>query len=308
MNETDWQAYREKQVGIGGSDVATILGLNPFKSRFVLWLEKTKQKAPDKVENDAVTWGNILEPVVRDYFKKETGFKVYQNNFVLQHDTFDWMLANIDGECIDPFFESRGILEIKTTNERNKKDWMTGCPVYYQCQVMHYLAVTGYEYAYIACLIGGSTFKYFLIERNDYIIDQIIQEEIKFMEEVKTRTAPEIGGSIDEKNWLAVTFPKAEEEEKLMPPSLEEMALEYTELQREIKEKTGRCEEIKNKLRLEAQDFKRLQGNRVSINMPTINKTIFDSKAFAEEYPELYQKFKTKESSYRSFSISLLDT
>jgi putative phage-type endonuclease len=307
MGETEWQAYREKQVGIGGSDVATILGLNPFKSRFVLWLEKTKQKAPDIVDNDAVTWGNILEPVVRDHFKKETGFKVFQNNFVLQHDKFDWMLANIDGEVIDPFFDGRGILEIKTTNERNKKAWENGCPVYYQCQVFHYLAVTGYEYAYICCLIGGSTFKYYLIERDDYIIDQIIKAEMIFMEQVRRRIPPEIGGTNDEKNWLAATFPEAIEEEKILPSSLEELALEYTELQKEIKDKTLRCDEIKNKIKLEAKDFKRLQGNRVKINMPTIEKVMFDNKVFAVEHPELYEQYKTKQSSYRGFTVSLVD-
>lgn len=307
MSETDWQAYREKQVGIGGSDVATILGLNPYKSRFVLWLEKTKQKAPDFVENDAVEWGNILEPVVREQFKKKTGFKVFQNNFVLQHDEFDWMLANLDGEVIDPFFDGRGVLEIKTTNERNKKQWDDGCPVHYLCQVMHYLAVTGYEYAYICCLIGGSTFKYFLIERDEYIIDKIIQEEIRFMREVKTGTPPDIGGSADEKNWLAATFPNAMEEEKMIPPILEELALEYTELQTEIKEKTQRCDEIKNKIKLVAEDSKRLQGSRVRINMPTINKTTFDSKLFAVEHPELYHQYKTKESNYRGFTVSLID-
>ena len=130
MTQEDWQRYRETQKGIGGSDVATILGLNPYKSAFALWLEKTGQVKPDQIDNEYIEWGNILEPVIRDKFKKETGFKVYQNNFVIQHDTHEFMIANIDGEVKDPSEDGRGILEIKTASERMKPLWVDGPPLY----------------------------------------------------------------------------------------------------------------------------------------------------------------------------------
>ena len=86
MTEEDWQAYREKQKGIGGSDVATILGLNPYKSVFTLWLEKTGQIEPPVLNNEYIEWGNILEPVIREKFAKETGFEVEENHWVMLHD------------------------------------------------------------------------------------------------------------------------------------------------------------------------------------------------------------------------------
>jgi putative phage-type endonuclease len=309
MTEDDWQIYRAQQQNdckLGGSDIATILGINPYKSKFTLWLEMTGQKPKDKVENSAVEWGNILEPVIREKFKRDTGFKVYKNNFVLCHDKFDWMVANLDGEVIDPYFDGRGVLEIKTTNERNKKDWEDGCPIYYMSQVQWYLGVTGYHYAYIAVLIGGSTFRYFLIERDDYLIDRMISEAIVFLEHVHKQIPPEIGGSKNESDWLAEAYPEAIEEEVTIPPSLEEMALEYKELQEQIKTMTTRCDEIKNKIRLEGKEFKTLVGNSVRINMPTIKKTLFDSKRFSSEHPDLFVKYKTKESSYRGFDVTLL--
>lgn len=309
MNEADWQVYREQQQAdckLGGSDISTIIGINPYKSKFTLWLEMTGQKAKDFVGNDAVEWGNILEPVIRDKFRSETGFKVYKNNFVLAHDDFDWMVANLDGEVIDPAFEGRGVLEIKTTHERNKKNWEEGCPIYYMSQVQWYLGVTGYEYAYIAVLIGGSTFKYFLIERDDYLIDQLIQHAAEFLYMVKHKIPPEIGGSESETEWLNMAYPEAIEEELTIPPALEEMALEYKALQEQLKEMTKRCEEIKNKIKLEGKEFKTLRGNLVKIHMPTIRKTLFDSKLFALEYPDLYVKYKIKESTYRNFDVSLL--
>jgi putative phage-type endonuclease len=306
MTEADWQAYRETQEGIGGSDIATILGVNKYKSKFTLWLEMTGQKAKDKVEGEAIEWGNLLEPVIREKFKRATGFKVFQNNFVLQHDKLDWMVANIDGEVIDPYFDGRGILEIKTTNERNKKDWEEGCPINYMAQVQWYLAVTGYNYAYIAVLIGGSTFKYFLIERDDYLIDSMIKQAQDFLNMVKKRIPPEIGGSKSESEWLAQAFPEAVEEEMTIPTYIESLAEEYVGLQEEIKKMSARSDEIKNKIKLEGKEFKILQGNSVRIKMGTITRVSFDSKMFALEYPELYAKYKTKVSSYRGFDVTLL--
>jgi putative phage-type endonuclease len=306
MSEQMWQAYREQQEGIGGSEVATILNCNPFKSKFVLWLEKTNQVDRPKINNQFIEWGNLLEPVIREKFKQETGFQVYKNNFVLQHDEHDFMIANLDGEVRDPQFKGRGVLEIKTTSSHNLKDWEKGCPIYYQCQVMHYLAVTGYEYAYICCLIGGNTFKYYLIERDEYIIDRMIQAEMEFMNQVKKRIPPDIGGSSSESEWLAATYPMAIDEERIAPYYIEQLAKEYLEIQEEIKAKTARADEIKNQIKLESKEIKILKGESIRISMPTINKTIFDSKTFSLDHPELYAQYKNKESSYRGFNVSLL--
>lgn len=308
MTEADWQEYRKNQVGIGGSDASVILGVNPFKSRFNLWLEKTGQIAPaDLSNNEFVEWGNLLEPVIRKKFAQVTGFKVMRNNFVLQHDIYEWMVANVDGEVIDPAFSGKGILEIKTTSSHNKKEWEEGCPVHYMAQVQHYLAVTGYEYAYICCLCGGNFFVYYLIERDDYVIDNLIKEELSFMEQVKHNIPPEIGGSESESAWLQATFPKAIDEVMTIPREMERLAEQYYIKTNYIKLLQEEAEAIKNKIKLEGKDFKTLKGESVKISMPTITKTLFDSKRFAEEHPDLHSQYKTKVSSYRSFTVSFLE-
>lgn len=307
MTEEDWQRYREKQKGIGGSDVATILGLNPYKTAFTLWLEKTGQIEPPKVENEYIEWGNILEPVIRDKFKKETGFKVFQNNFVLQHDEHEFMIANIDGEVIDPKFEgSRGLLEIKTASERMKADWQEGPPHHYMLQIQHYLAVLGYSYAYVAVLIGGNHFKYFLIHRDDYVIDKLITAEMEFMRLVQEKIAPEITGHSTDSNWLSQAFSIDNEQESELRPDLETLALRYNEIQKDIKTLQEEADYIKNRIKLEAKDVKVLKSEVIKISMPTINKVSFDSKQFAADHPDLYEKYKNKETSYRNFTVSLL--
>ncbi len=306
MTESDWQEYRRTQKGIGGSDIGIILGLNPYKSKFELWLEKTGQTEPPEIDNQFVEWGNLLEPVIRKKFSDETGFKVNKNNFVLQHDTHEFMIANIDGEVQDPAFSGKGILEIKTASAHMKKEWDNGCPIHYMAQLQWYFGVTDAEYGYICVLIGGNDFRYFLVHRDDYIIDKMISEADRFTKQVNLRMPPEIGGSDTETKWLAKTFPEAVDETLEMTPLMEQRAIEYTHLQNEIKMLTDRADAIKNQIKLEGKEYKTLLGEKVRINMPTINKTLFDSKLFQVENPDLYESYKTKTSSYRGFTVSLL--
>lgn len=304
MTEQDWQEYRKQQKGIGGSDVATILGLNPYKTAFTLWLEKTGQIESPEISNQYIEWGNLLEPVIREKFAQETGFQVMENPYVLQHDEHDFMVANLDGEVVDDTGE-RGILEIKTASERMAKDWENGIPNHYMLQIQHYLAVTGYKKAWCACLIGGNNFKYYQIERDDYIIDAIISAEMDFMLRVKNGVAPEISGHSADSDYLASAYPEANGEEAFLEPYLEAYAIRYDALQQEIKALQAEADYLKNRIKLEAKEYGVLRNERVKISMPTIKKTNFNSKQFAADYPELFEKYKTLEISYRSFAVNL---
>ena len=73
MSHQEWLEDRRK--GIGGSDVATILGLNQYKSAYQLWLEKTGQVELKDTESEPAYWGNVLEEVVAKEFQERTGKK-----------------------------------------------------------------------------------------------------------------------------------------------------------------------------------------------------------------------------------------
>lgn len=303
FTESDWQNYRQNQKGIGGSDVATILGLNPWKTAFTLWLEKTGQIEPEPVSNESVEWGNILEPVIRAKFQKETGFEVIENPWVMQHDEYDFMVANVDGECFDPEMGEWGVLEIKTAGERYKSEWDYGPPNHYMLQIQHYLAVMNYNYAYVAVLIGGNRFKYFKIERDEYVVDQIISAEKEFTRLVADRIAPEISGGQADTNYLAARYAEASDEEAHLSMELEALAIRYIEIQGEMKALGEEADYIKNRIKLEAKEYKVLKSDKIRISMPNVRKVTFDSKAFAVDHPSLFEEYKRKESNYRNFTV-----
>jgi putative phage-type endonuclease len=305
MTPEAWQEYRRTQKGIGGSDCAIIMGLNPWKTPFTLWLEMTGQVEPKALTSESVEWGNRLEPVIREKFAQATGFLVHENPYVLQSEEHEFMVANVDGECFDPDMGEWGVLEIKTTDSRYKGEWEDGPPNHYHLQIQHYLAVMDYNYAYVSVLIGGNDFRYFKILRDDYIIDKIISAEKDFWELVMTGYPPEITGQQPDSNYLADTYPNDNGDVGELRTDLEALAIRYTELQKDIKLLQEESDYIKNRVKLEAKEYRVLESDKVKVSMPTINKVIFDSKLFASEHPELYEQYKNKHSSYRNFTVKI---
>lgn len=190
----EWLEYRK--AGIGGSDVGVIVGLNKYKSAFTLFLEKTNQLPTDDEQSEAAYWGNTLEDIVAQEFSKRTGLEVNERHELLQHDTYDFMLANLDREVTCPN-RGTGILECKTSSEYLKDEWSEDkIPDSYYLQVQHYLAVTGYSFAYIAVLIGGNKFVHKEIERDEEVINYLIQLESDFWNNhISKNVPPAIDGS-----------------------------------------------------------------------------------------------------------------
>jgi putative phage-type endonuclease len=209
LNRDDWLAVRK--TGIGSSDAAAAVGLNPYKSQLELWLEKTGQdhalpKPDPNEETSPMYWGTLLEPIVAAHYTKRTGNKVRRINAVLQHAKHPWMLANIDREVIGT--GDVQILECKTAGMNGARAWRDGVPEYVQLQVQHQLAVTGKQAADIAVLICGNELKVYRLERDEAVITRLIELESQFWNLVETRQAPAADGSDSAGRALQAIWPR----------------------------------------------------------------------------------------------------
>lgn len=207
-----WEKLRN--MGIGGSDAAVIMGLNPYKSPYQLWLEKTGQaEPPDLSGNQRVYWGSKNEPNIADWFQEETGKKVMRLG-TLQNREYPFMLANVDRTVVG---ENAG-LEIKTAGSSQYRKWKDGeIPDAYYCQCLHYMAVTRADYWYIAVLLGGNDSKWKRIERNEEDIRTLIEAEKEFWNLVQTKTAPPVDGSLSCSQALASRYADSRDEEIVLP-------------------------------------------------------------------------------------------
>ncbi len=207
----DWLAVRKQ--GIGSSDAAAAVGLNPYKSQLELWLEKTGRdgnlpRTDPHDEESPAYWGNLLEPIVAAHYTKRTGHRVRRINAVLQHPDPDkaWMLANIDREVIGT--GEVQILECKTAGINGARLWKEGVPEYVQLQVQHQLAVTGKAAADVAVLLGGQHLEIHRIERDEALIARLVQLEKRFWEYVETDTPPPADGSESADLALRCLYPE----------------------------------------------------------------------------------------------------
>ena len=207
----DWLAVRKQ--GIGSSDAAAAVGLNPYKSQLELWLEKTGRdtslpKLDPQDEDSPAYWGNILEPIVARHYTRRSGHRVRRINAVLQHPDPKraWMLANIDREVIGA--PEVQILECKTAGINGARLWKEGVPEYVQLQVMHQLAVTGKQAADVAVLLGGQHLEVHRIERDDSMIARLIDLEQLFWDYVVSDTPPSADGTVSADAALRCLYPE----------------------------------------------------------------------------------------------------
>lgn len=211
LSRDEWLSVRKH--GIGSSDAAAAVGLNPYQSQLELWLEKTgrdvlRPKSDPHDEDSPTYWGNILEPIVATHYTQRTGHRVRRINAVLQHPdpSLNWMLANIDREVIGA--SDVQILECKTAGINGARLWKEGVPVYVQLQVMHQLAVTGKQAADVAVLLGGQHLEIHRIERDDELIARLIELERDFWSYVQRDTPPPADGSDSAEQALRCLYPQ----------------------------------------------------------------------------------------------------
>lgn len=210
LDRKSWLAIR--QSGIGSSDAAAAVGLNPYKSQLELWMEKTGRQsdniAPchDEKLTSPLHWGQVLEPLVAEHYGRHTGHRVQRVNAILQHVEHPWMLANLDREIVGN--DAVQILECKTAGLFGAKLWKDGVPEYVQLQVMHQLAVTGQQAADVAVLLGGHELQIHRIERDEAMIAQLIALEAKFWAFVENDTPPPADGSDSADKALRSLFPQ----------------------------------------------------------------------------------------------------
>lgn len=209
IERADWLQVRKS--GIGGSDAAAAVGLNPHKSALELWMEKTGREGelryPDPADTrEPVFWGALLEPIVAAAYTQQTGHKVRKVNAVLRHPTVPYMLANLDREIVA--VPGVQILECKTAGEFGARLWKEGVPEYVQLQVQHQLAVTGKQAADVAVLLCGQKLEVHRIERDDALIERLIELEGHFWRYVTEDKPPPPDGTDSADRALRALYPR----------------------------------------------------------------------------------------------------
>lgn len=169
---SQWLAARRQ--GIGGSDASTVADLNPYSSRYALWLDKTG-RAPERPDNDAMEWGRRLEPVVAKWFHDFKGIGVERAGLMASTER-PWQIVSVDRLTADG-----GGLEIKTLSWRVESDWDDEqIPDHAELQAQHAMAVTGRMHWWVVGLVDGRRPLIRMVLRDERLIHDLTEMERRF--------------------------------------------------------------------------------------------------------------------------------
>jgi putative phage-type endonuclease len=189
----------ERRRYIGGSDVAAILGLNPYRNVTDVYLEKINQLTAEATTSRPADLGNRLEPILVQLAAEHFGEPAELN----RRFNNDWMSAQTDG-WMDTRHEPIEAKAIGLFNPRfNRNEWgaehTDEIPFLYLTQVLWQLHVTGANTGHVSALLGGGLgHRIYTINRNDELIAEIVSRVHSFWHNnVLPRIAPEQPASLD---------------------------------------------------------------------------------------------------------------
>ena len=260
MTHDEWLEAR--RIGIGGSDVSAIMGLNAYKSPLSVYLDKIGESPLEDTSSEAAFWGTQLEDVIARHYAETNGVKIRRNNHILIHPEYPWMIANIDREAFSDIRGHYGV-EVKTAGLRNSYLWDDGnVPVPYVLQMQHYMAVTGWDVFVCPALIGGQQYIEREIPRDEAIIATLIEAEGEFWDKVQRRIPPAWDGSQEASRILQALYPKAETGKQIVLPSTTlDVILAHQELDLQVKEAKGVVKDLETKKKAYEQEIAAIMGD-----------------------------------------------
>lgn len=299
------QFLQGRKKGIGGSDVAAILGLSKYKSPYQLWLNKTSRDNGDDEQSEPAYWGHTLEDVVAKEFAKRQGVKIQRVNQQIIHPEHNWMLANIDRAVINPeisgnvrFKDGRlttdHLLECKTANQYLAKLWgdedTEAVPDYYLTQCQWYMGITQTELCSLAVLIGGQKFRTYQINFDEELFAMLQAECSAFWHDHVLDDVPPEPTTFDD-----VLHRWAKEDPKTVFDCDQETAdmwTEYKEIKSIIKDAEEQEKVLKTRLgtRIEDREILMFGGKKLG-TFKYQERTTIDSKALKTAHPEIWEQF-----------------
>lgn len=304
VQQTRAEWLKERRTGIGGSDVAALLGLSKWSTPYQLWLDKRGEAPIEDDEPEYIYWGNVLEDVVAKEYAKRTGNRVQRVNKMMRHPEHEFALANIDRAVVNPEIAGNvrwkdgrlttdRILECKTANGFMQAMWgevdTDEVPEYYLVQVQWYLGITRADVADLAVLIGGSDYRRYTIQRDDEIVDMLFEEGARFWKMVQSDVAPDPQTIEDAKlRWPQHIGKKS----NIVDVDIADTAVRVQQLKEQQKALKKQEDDLALKLFEAFEDAEELThaGDKIATWKTQANNQL-DVKRLKAEKPEVYAEY-----------------
>ena len=303
-DRTEWLKYRES--GIGSSEVATIVGLNPWETPYQLWRRKVGLDAP-KQENFAMKAGHYLEDAVSLFWQDETGQQVIKSSagdWLIRDDERPYLQVSPDRTYwladMPHSNENKGILECKTTQMTIDED---DIPKHWFVQVQYQLGVAGYQHGSLAWLTQGRNFGYKDLAFVPDFFAWLVEEVDKFwVDNIQAKQEPTAANVQD----ILLKYNR-HTDGKIVEVN-DEIFAAYQDL-KAVKDELSAIEEkkaaLEEKIKLGFGDAEAISYGGQTLATWTAPKPSnkFDAKAFTAAHPDLAKEFTFPTQGARRFLL-----
>jgi putative phage-type endonuclease len=262
--EQEWLAARKH--GITATDMASIMGVNEYKSAYRLWLEKRGDILPDDLSgNLAIRCGHALQSEVARQYEIET------DRMVIAPPADFWIVRSKRNPLfiVSPDYQVRaadksgmGALECKAVGERQAENWRDTAPLAYRIQLQWQMCVESFSWGSLAAIIGNRDFRFLDDDADQELADIMMTHAEDFWKSLSAGIEPIVDDSESTKRALYERF-RSEKTETLI--DVDESFLEYDRLRTECK---ASMDEMKKTLDGVENQIKAAIGDATGIRLP----------------------------------------
>ena len=306
-DRSDWLTWRRS--GLGGSDIAAILGISPYTSEWALWADKIGLVVDD-YDNDAMEFGRWLELAVGPWFADRTGLHVAGEQMLCTHRHNPWARATLDGLVFAPIPEEHvpfgprsdalGIVQFKTWATRG---WPDGIPPAIRAQTIWEMACAGLRHAWVGVLFSTFRFEVFELPWDDDVEADwqfMLAAATEFWRHVEDGTPPPVDGSDATADAIAHLWPTETPDKAIdADPTLAEILARRAAIKARVSADEKVLKGLDNELASLIGDAETIRiDGAPAFTYRAQSRTTVDRAALEAEHPAIAAAF-TRISTYR---------
>lgn len=292
IERTAWLLGRQK--GIGGSDIAAILGISPFRSEFETWLSKTGRDTTPDEDDDRRKWGRRLESPILDDWEDRFGQKLVRGKCV-RHPAHSIIMATLDGSTEDDSI----VVEVKNVDITPREP-----QPYYVTQVLWEMLASGAKTGYLTELVHGNSVTEFVFHAAEH--------------EARMNDLAQIGLDWWTKHVIGdlPPDPLARDVQKvqMLFPTVDEAAVvhldddlvsQLVDAKAELEEAQMKKDGLQTKLEMQMGEAKRGLSKAGKVSWYGVKgRESIDAKALAAAHPAISAQFTRRGQDYRVFKLT----
>ena len=302
--------------GIGGTDIAAILGLSPYKTPLEVWAKLIGQQNLCDKDMLHLRFGQHAESFIASEYERSTKLKTHTYPQTIYHSEHGFMFGHIDRlvsepneevVSIDGQIKTNRILECKTASAFNRSEWgdegTDQIPATYLMQCAWYLAITRCQFADVAVLVGNNDFRIYHVERDLELEDLLISHATRFwFEHVLTKTPPKPQTPED----AALLYPKHDDDAQIEASTeVLESFQKYKEVLNQSQILSSECERLKTEILNYMGDAEKLTAGKKTLATWKCAKSSqrVDTKSLCAAHPEIAAQFTQQVLGSRRFLL-----